>query len=198
MSEKRTLRNPSAATVQNLGMFRALVQLSAVGLLSLFVAGPTAGNVGGCGGTGYSTPIPAGNLLADPPETPPSGTTSTADSAHTFVSVSESAACSVRPCSIHLALSATTTALTCLTSVCVELSVENFSGSIPASTAIEIDPAFALYEQDAQVCGDAVMTRSCVPGGFDLAGNFTAEPGTIGGVFAVDPPTECTHLCPTE
>ena len=61
-----TRKTDASHTARSKPLFAALA-LSGFGL---FVAAPTPGNVGGCGGANASRPIQPGNLEANPPETP--------------------------------------------------------------------------------------------------------------------------------
>jgi hypothetical protein len=185
---KRTLTTAVSRKSQAL---RAIV-LSSLALP--FIAAPTPGNIGGCGGSYVATPV-----------TPAAGTPQTAEEAFFEQGLCAHFCRRLLDCN-QLCVAMTNPPAGCGTDSmatqiayydCVHATTPVLNPSIFGFTscphACPLGKRFAyapdnrtplVYQWDVQVCGDAVLALSC--GGDSVSG------GTIAAAFTL-PPTECVH-----
>lgn len=186
---------------------RPLPAALALSGFALFIAAPTPGNVGGCGGSAASTPIQPGNLSANPPETPE----------HIYF---DRGLCS-HVCTRLIQCRSLCTALSRPPEGCDDNTIynperapdlaeafrrcvrdrggirdftEQGNGSSTAVFGIDtcphacprgMRPGYNLTQWDVQTCGDAVLNLSCTQ---------VNASGTVFGAFTNAPP-ECLSAC---
>ncbi len=183
--------NITATNAHKSQVLRGLV-LSALSLP--FIAAPTPGNIGGCGGSYAATPV-----------LPAAGTTQTAEEAYFEQGLCAHFCRRLLDCG-QLCVAMTTAPADCATNLasqqvayydCVHSTMPVLNPSIFGFTACPHSCpqgkrfAYAgdgrtplVYQMDVQVCGDAVLGLSC--------GGDSASAGTIAAAFAI-PPSECVQ-----
>jgi hypothetical protein len=175
--------------------FRVLARLVAVAGLSLFIAAPTPGNIGGCSGTAGSQPI--------------TGDTATHKTAE--YEYFDRGLCSYF-CERLRECGATCSVLAHPPENCDSNSPAAFQQCVRG----EFKPQFTAgvtacphdcsggqtgtsglfqgaYQWDVEACGDALLARSCEPSGLNASGH-PDNPGSIGAALKALP-RECLNVC---
>jgi hypothetical protein len=170
---------------------RPLARTAALALLSVFIAAPTPGNVGGCGSDAASSPV-----QPSPPNS--------AEYVYFDQGLCSSFCLRLLECGVlcdsvqnrpENCGPGNDTALREAFRECVRGQLRrDFFGvdSCPHSCA-GLGTFRQAYEWDVQVCSDTILTRSCEPGHFE-GNEFVAPPGSIGGTFS-EVPGECVNVC---
>lgn len=196
----------TSATPTSPSRTRPLFAALALTGFGLFIAAPTPGNVGGCGGTHANTPIQPGDLTVNPPETPEYLYFDRGLCSHVCTRLiqcrSLCGALSSPPdnCDDSEGFYNDGARLAEAFRRCVRdrggLRESGMTGSgqsvtifglaqCPHACPRGLRPGYALTEWDVQTCGDAVLNLSC---------EALHASGTIYGAFAY-PPTECLSAC---